>query len=448
MLKHNLRARPLFFRRSPMPRRNLLVLVTMTLVALLCYQQVQRNPYGHVLAHAMTTIENRYIEPVPPLKLFQRAMDGMLDKLDEHSAYIPPADLPEFQQTIDLQFKGVGMEVGLDPKTKQLIVLSPLAGSPAYKAGIRAGDRILRIGKDSTQGMSLRDAVGLLRGKGGTSVTLTVLHAGEQKPVEITIIRGKIQVDSVRGDTRNADGSWNFVLEDHPRIGYIRITSFTDKTAEELDRTLGWLAAHDMRGLVLDLRDNPGGYVAAAVDVCDLLIPSGVIVTVRRRGGQISRTYAASGQARFTDFPIAVLINDHTASAAEIVAACLQDHHRAMVFGQRSYGKGTIQEIIDLEKGCGAMKFTTAHYWRPDGKNINRPANADTKADWGVSPDESGKVTLTDEEQNRWRKWRNHRDAVRSAAKQEADKEAQKPFVDGPLAQAVEYLEKEPAGKP
>ena len=187
---------------SPMPRRNLLVLVAVTLVALLCYQRVQKNPYGHVLANAMTTIENRYIEPVQASKLFERAMDGMLDKLDDNSAYITPADLQEFQQSIDLQFEGVGMEVALDPQTKQLMVLSPLAGSPAYKAGIRAGDKILRIGADSTQGMSLRDAVGLLRGKPGTPVTLTVLHEGEEKPTEITIVRGTIQVDSVRGDTR------------------------------------------------------------------------------------------------------------------------------------------------------------------------------------------------------------------------------------------------------
>ena len=197
----------------------------------------------------------------------------------------------------------------------------------------------------------------------------------------------------------------------------------------------GVASAHDMRGLVLDLRDDPGGYLDAAVDVCDLLIPSGVIVTTRRRGGRISRTYAASGQARFTDFPIAVLINDHTASAAEIVAACLQDHHRAVVFGQRTYGKGTIQEVIDLDKGCGAMKFTTASYWRPSGKNINRPANADAKADWGVSPDEGGKVASTGEEQGRWRKWRAHRDTVHpSANKPSAGKEGAEPFVDRPLS--------------
>ena len=167
------------------------------------------------------------------------------------------------------------------------MVLSPLAGSPAYRAGIRAGDRILRIGEASTQGMSLPDAVGLLRGKPGDPVTLTVLHEGENQPTEIKIVREKIQIDTVLGDTRNADGSWNFFLQGDDRIGYVRITSFTDKTADELEKALTWLSAHDMRGLVLDLRDDPGGYITAAVDVCDMLLPSGVIVTVRRRDGRI-----------------------------------------------------------------------------------------------------------------------------------------------------------------
>jgi carboxyl-terminal processing protease len=430
-----------------MPRRNLVVLVTVTLVALLCYQRVQKNPYGRVLANAMTTIENRYIEPVEASKLFERAMDGIVDKLDDNSAYISPADLKEFRQSIDLQFEGVGMEVAMDPETKQLMVLSPLAGCPAYKAGIRAGDKILRIGADSTRGMSLHDAVALLRGKPGEPVTLTVLHEGEQKPVEITIVRGKIQVDSVRGDTRNADGSWNFFLAGHRRIGYIRIESFTDKTADELEQALKWLSAHDMSGLVLDLRDDPGGYVTAAVDVCDQLISSGVIVTVRRRGGEISRTYAASGQGQFTDFPIAVLINEKTASAAEIVAACLQDHHRAMIFGGRSYGKGTVQEVIDLEKGCGAMKITTANYWRPNGKNIHRSPDASAKADWGVSPDEGGRMPLSGEEQSRWRVWRARRDASQLPANTATPQDHAEPFVDRPLVRAVEYLEKEAAGK-
>jgi len=436
-----------------MPRRNLFVLVVATLLALLCYQRVQKNPYGRVVANAMIRIESRALEPVGALKLFEGAMEGMVDTLDDYSAYISPDDLKAFHETIDQEFVGVGMEVALDPQTKQIVVLSPLVGSPAYKAGIHAGDKILRIDQDSTQGMSLKDAVGLLRGKPGDPVTLTIQHEGEEKPVELKIIRDNIQVDTVQGDTRNADGSWNFFLEGHDRIGYIRINSFTDKTFGEMQQALTWLSEHDMRGLVLDLRDDPGGYLDAAVDVCDLLIPSGVIVTTRRRDGRISRTYAASGQGQFTDFPIAVLVNQLTASAAEIVAACLQDHHRAVVVGQRSYGKGTIQEVMDLEKDCGAMKITTASYWRPSGKNIHRPHDAGEKADWGVSPDEGYKVMPTGDEQIRWRVWRARRDVFQAVVKNGVSqngetKNGEDPFVDRPLARGVEYVEKEAAEKP
>jgi carboxyl-terminal processing protease len=435
-----------------MPRRNLFVLLAVTLVALLCYQRVQRNPYGHVLANAMTRIEDRYLEPIVGSDLFEGAMNGMLGRLDDNSAYITPAKLQKFHEMLDRQFGGVGVEVALEPQTRQLMVLSPLVGSPAHKAGVRAGDRILRIGQTSTQGMSLNDAEGLMRGKPGDPVTLTVLHEGEEKPVEIRIVRDKIQIESVLGDMRNADGSWSYFLEGRDRIGYIRIASFTDKTADEVKKALEWLSAHEMRGLVLDLRDDPGGYLEAAVDVCDLLIPSGVIVTTRRREGRISRTYAASGQGRFTDFPMAVLVNQLTASAAEIVAACLQDQHRAAIVGQRSYGKGTIQEVLDLEKGCGAMKLTTASYWRPGGKNIQRPQNADSNADWGVSPNDGCKVTLTGEEHARWRVWRARRDVFQPVAegrpaKDGGGKESGEPFVDRPLVRAVECVEKETAGK-
>jgi carboxyl-terminal processing protease len=426
-----------------MPRRNLFLLIAVTFVALLCYERVQKTPYGRVLANAMATIENQYLEPVKESTLFEKAMDGMIGDLDPNSVYITPAELQEFNQSIDLQFEGVGMEVAMDPETKQLTVLSPMAGSPAYQAGILAGDSILRIDGNSTQGMSLHDAVGLLRGRPGTSVTLTILHQGQDEPVAISIVRGKIQAESVRGDTRNADGSWNFFLEGHNQIGYIRIDSFTDKTAEEMERALMWLSSHDMRGLVLDLRDDPGGYVGAAVHVCDELLSSGTIVTVRRRGGQISHTYTASGQGQFTGFPVAVLVNGHSASAAEIVAACLQDNHRAKVFGQRTYGKGTVQQVIDLEKGCGAMKITTASYWRPSGKNIHRAKDAGPKSDWGVLPDKDCIVEMTDDEQNDWRQWRAHRDGFQPSGKNGAVKNGVKPFVDHPLVRAVEYLEKE-----
>jgi carboxyl-terminal processing protease len=425
-----------------MPRRNLLVLMFVTLVALFCYQRVQKNPYGRVLADAMSTIESRYLDPIPPSKLFEAAINGMIDHLDEHSEYITPGEVQEFHEILDQEFGGVGMVVALDPQNRQLMVLSPLVGSPAYKAGIHVGDKILRIGQSSTQGMSLQDALGLLRGKPGEPIQVSVLHEGAKEPTEIQIVREIIQVPTVLGDTHNPDGSWNFFIEGHDKIGYLRITSFTDKTPEEFVNALTWLSKHGMRGLVLDLRDDPGGYLDAAVKVCDMLVDSGVIVTTRRRGGHISKTYPASGKAEFTDFPIAVLINSQSASAAEIVAACLQDHHRAVIIGQRSYGKGTVQEIMPLESSCGALKLTTASYWRPSGKNINRPQVDGAKTDWGVTPDEGYKVDLTNEEQNRWRLWRSRRDTSQPPAKNGAAKESAEPFIDRPLQKAVEHLKK------
>ena len=429
-----------------MPRRNLLILLVVTLVALVCYQHAERNPYVRVLADAMTMIEKRSLEPAKDAELFEGAMDGMLGQLDDYSTYISPADLPEFQESIDLQFAGVGMELALDPETKQLTVLSPLVGSPAYRAGILAGDRILRIGKATTEGISLGDAVALLHGKPGEPVTLSILHEGGKQPVEIKLVREIIQVPSVLGDTRNADGSWNFMLQGRDRIGYLRISSFTDDTAAELGEAIAWLSAHDMRGLVLDLRDDPGGYLTAAVDVCDLMVRRGVIVTTRSRGGRISRSFDATGDAAFTAFPLAVVVNQQTASAAEIVAACLQDHHRAVVVGQRTFGKGTVQEIIELGRDYGAMKLTTSSYWRPSGQNIQRPPHAAATDQWGVSPDKGYQVVLGKEEFVRWQLWRAQRDVFQPAAERGPAKNGEKPFIDRQLLRAVEYVEKKGLG--
>lgn len=422
-----------------MPRRNLLILLLIALVAIVCYQRAPRDPYARVLGEAMRTIEGRALERVTDEQLFAHAMDGMLDNLDQYSAYLTPDDWEKFEQSLDLQFAGVGMELELDPDTKQLTVLSPLVGSPAYQAGILAGDRILRIGKTGTDGMSLNDAVVLLRGKPGEPVTLSILHPGEKQPKEVHLVREIVQIASVLGDTRNADGSWNFVLAGHNGIGYVRISSFTDETVVELREVITRLATRDLRGLVLDLRDDPGGYLDAAVDVCDLFLRSGVIVTTKRRGGQIARLCTAAGNTPFADLPLAVVVNQQTASAAEIVAAALQDNHRAVVVGQRSFGKGTVQEIMPLGRDYGAMKLTTASYWRPSGQNIQRPPRATAKDQWGVSPNEGFEVVLDKEEFDRWQQWRADRDAFRPATKPAA-KKGEEPFVDRQLLRAVEYL--------
>ena len=428
-----------------MPRRNLLLLIVVAILALVCYQRVQKNPCLRVMANAINTIERRSLEPIDDLRLFEGAMRGMLGQLDKNSIYIPAADLDAFTEDIERQFAGVGMEVALDPRTNQLTVRSPLAGSPAYEAGVLAGDRILKIDGMSTEGMSMSEAVALLRGPPGKPVALSVLHVGEKEPVEITIVREIIHVNTVLGDTRNEDGSWNYFLAGRDRVGYVRITSFSETTAGELERVLGQLAEQGMRGLVLDLRNDPGGWLAAAVDVCNQLISSGVIVTTRRRGGRISETYRAGGQGPFTDFPLAAVVNQETASAAEIVAACLQDHDRAMIVGQRTYGKGTVQELIDLPRGYGAMKLTTASYWRPSGKDIQRPRDAAKNDQWGVTPNKGYEVVLTDEEYVEWQLWRIRRDAFQQPGNGGDEKDA-KPYVDRQRRRAVEYVEKKGLG--
>ena len=428
-----------------MPRRNLLILFLVAIVALLCRHHTHDGPYTRVMAEAMTIIENRALEPVGDRKLFEGAMSGMLGQLDDYSIYLSPEGLADFEKEVDLQFAGIGIEIAIDPETKQLKVLSPFADSPASKAGILAGDKIVSIGKTNTRGMSMNDAIVLLRGKSGEPVTLSILHQGEQKPQEVTIVREMVQGTSVLGDTRNPDGSWNFFLDGHDQIGYLRISDFTEHTVDELRQALAWMTDKGMRGLVLDLRDNPGGYLDAAVDICDLLIASGKIVTTKSRGGDIRESYSASGDAPFTDFPMAVIVNEDSASASEIVAACLQDNHRAVVVGQRSFGKGTVQELIDLEPGCGAMKLTTSSYWRPSDKNIQRPRKAIAKDEWGVSPDKGFEVVLADDEFKRWEEWREARDVYQPTAKDAETKKDAKPFVDRQRLRAVENVEKQAA---
>ena len=423
-----------------MPRRNLHLLILIVVVSLACRFRADR--YGQTLTFAMGQIDRRYLEEVDRAELFQGAMQGMVDCLaDDYSAFITPSAVNEFQQSLDQKFCGVGMEVSLDPETRQLTVMSPLVGTPAYEAGIRAGDRILKIDGQSTQGPSLKDAVGRMQGEPGEPVVLSVLHPGEEEPVDIEIVRAVIRVDTVAGDTRNADGSWNYFLEGHPDIGYLRINAFGERTADEMRRAMGQLDSEGLKGLILDLRNDPGGLLTAAIEVCDLFIDSGVIVSTRRRDGRIRDRYEATGAAAFGDFPMAVLVNQYSASASEIVAACLQDHGRAIVVGQRSWGKGTVQEIIELGPGQGILKLTTASYWRPSGKNIHRTSDADEDDDWGVIPDEGYQVIVEGEDLTELLRRRMQRDVFKPAEEGDTENAApREPLEDPQLDKAIEYV--------
>ncbi len=426
-----------------MPRRNIAVLAAVLGISLGCYVKV--SPYGRVLVFAMNEIERRALQKKDRKELLQGALDGMTRLLDEHSGYFPPREYTAFEEDLDQEFGGIGIQVYLDKRTRQLTVVTPLYGTPAHKAGIRAGDRIVRIDGQGTQGLSLQDAAERMRGKPGEPVTLTIQRSGEPDPLEVKILRDTIQVDSVVGDRRDAEGHWSYFLDDYDKIAYLRLQTFGARTVDELKAILDELTEAGMRGLILDLRNNRGGLLGAAWAACDLFVEEGVIVTTRDRDGRIKHKFDASSKDTFNGFSVAVLVNHLSASASEIVAACLQDHEVAVVVGERSYGKGTVQELIKLDGGMGALKLTTSSYWRPSGRDINRAEGATEKDEWGVKPDPGYEVPLDDEERVRLIHWRNRRDANQTLDP-EHDPEALDPddlAADRALMKALEYVTRE-----
>jgi carboxyl-terminal processing protease len=430
------------FEESFMPRRNFAIIVVMLLVALFCAFRVQTNPYQRILCESMNVVKRNALEEVDEKQLYEGAMAGMMNSLsDEYSYYMPPLVQQEMNRELDAKFGGIGVEISLDPKTRELIVLSPMLDSPAYRAGVLAGDKVLRINEKSTQGMSLNDASELLRGPLGDKIKLTVLHRGEEKPCDLEMVRAEIHIQTVLGDTRDAKGVWNYFLPGTDKIAYVRVISFSVDTAAELEQTLTSLAKENMKGLILDLRDNPGGLLPAACDICDLFLKKGdPIVSTRGRDKKIIEAFNATGDGQFKEIPLVVLVNQNSASASEIVAACLQDCRRAAIVGQRSFGKGTVQQIIELEKDCGAIRLTTASYWRPSGANIHRKHDASENDQWGVQPDPECKMTVDGDDWKKLFEWRRKRDVQRTDDAPEIAEEYR--TADRQLEKAVEVLQK------
>ncbi len=433
-----------------MPRRNMQLLLIVAIVSVICYEKAgssQRSRYGpmvETLIETLDQIDRHYVERVDRRELFEGALAGILNKLDEYSAFYGPEENNGLQEEFDQQFGGIGIQVSLPAETKQLTVLSPLVGTPAYEAGVLAGDKIVAIDGQSTDGFVIDDALRLLRGRRGEKVRLTVLHEGDDKPVELEIERAIIQVDTVLGDTRNPDNSWNFLLDGTTDIAYIRIMAFYKQTSDELERAITWLRHRQPRALVLDLRDNAGGLLHEAVEVCDQFLDEGRIVSTLGRGGDELETFDAEPGSVFTNLPMAVLVNRYSASAAEIVAACLQDHHRAIVVGERTWGKGSVQSVIDLERGKSALKLTTATYWRPSRRNIHRHKDDKDTDLWGVTPDPGFEVKLSNEDFEKTHLDRRQRDIVgrpTSASATNGSTARDTPRFDPQLQRAVEYLE-------
>jgi carboxyl-terminal processing protease len=375
-----------------------------------------------MLADTVDQVDRNYVKEVDRREMMEAAIRGVMSRLDPYSVYISPEELAQFRSSVESEFGGIGIHLSTDDG--DLRVLSPIYGSPAYRAGILAGDRIVEIDGKSSDGLSIDEAIGRMKGKEGSQIALTVIHAGTDKREHFTLTREMIRVETVLGDHRKPDDTWDFMLDPQAHIGYIRVTAFSRETAGEIRKALTDLQSQKVRGLVLDLRFNPGGLLNSAIEVSNLFISHGRIVSTKGRNTP-ERVWDAHKDGAFEGFPMVVLVNRYSASASEIVAACLQDHQRAIIVGERTWGKGSVQNIIDLDDGRSALKLTTALYQRPSGKNIHRFPDSKEKDEWGVMPNPGFDCRLTDHELTAMMVDRQRRDVLRpghaaSAAKPQA----------------------------
>ncbi|WP_420849036.1 S41 family peptidase [Pseudomonas jilinensis] len=328
-------------------------------------------------AEVLDRIRSAYVEPVDDATLLENAIRGMLEGLDPHSAYLEPEAFQGLQDSTTGQFGGLGIEIGQEDGF--IRVISPIDDTPAARAGIEAGDLIIKIDDQPVKGMSLVDAVNLMRGEAGSKVTLTLVR-GTGSPFEVELTRAVIRVASVRSEELESG------------YAYLRITQFQNNTGDEVRRSLGSLNPNgELKGLVLDLRNNPGGVLQSAVEVADSFLDQGLIVYTQGRLSNAEMRFSATSNNPSRGVPLVVLINGGSASASEIVAGALQDHARAVIMGTDSFGKGSVQTVLPLNNDR-ALKLTTALYYTPNGRSIQAQ---------GIVPDihvERGRVTQEREE--------------------------------------------------
>jgi len=318
----------------------------------------KRIPFEELQAftEVFSKVKSDYVEPVDDKKLIEDAIRGMLNGLDPHSAYLNTQEFSDLKIGTTGQFGGLGIEVGMENGFVK--VISPIDDTPASRAGIQASDLIIKLDDKSVKGMTLNEAVNIMRGKPNTDIELTIVREGEPKPLVIKITREIIRVKSVK----------NRMLE--PGYGYVRITNFQSRTTTDLLKAISDLQKqHQLKGMILDLRNNPGGVLNGAVGVSDAFVNEGLIVYTEGRVEDSSHRYLATPGDSLNGAPLVVLINGGSASASEIVAGALQDHKRAIIMGTKSFGKGSVQTIQELRNGS-AVKLTTARYFTPSGRSI------------------------------------------------------------------------------
>jgi carboxyl-terminal processing protease len=355
------------------PRRKSLVVGPMIALALLCGVFIGKGweRTGHAsetyeelktFSEVLNQVQKHYVDETKPKDLIQGAIRGMLATLDPHSAYMTPEMYKEMQVETKGEFGGVGIQIGV--KDNRLAVIAPIEGTPAYRAGIKAGDFIVKVNDDSTKDLTLMDAVQKMRGPKGSKVSLTIQREGAPDPLVFTLVRDTIKIESVKSK----------VIES---LGYVRLTQFQEATGKDLAKAIRQFREQKVQGAIVDLRNNPGGLLTAAVDVSEQFLPNGkLIVFTKSREGKKDE-WLAKSKDQLEDLPLIILVNEGSASASEIVAGALQDWGRALIVGTTSFGKGSVQTILTLGDGSG-LRLTTAKYYTPKGRSIQST---------GITPD-------------------------------------------------------------
>ncbi|MCD6137933.1 MAG: S41 family peptidase [Deltaproteobacteria bacterium] len=359
-----------------------------------------------IFSDVLDIIEKNYVDPIDSKKLIEGAIQGMVESLDPHSSFLSPDVYKELQIETKGEFSGVGIVITM--KDNVLTVISPIEGSPAHRAGIKAGDQIIKVDGEYTRDMKMWEAVKKMRGKKGTSVVITIVRKGLAEPKDFTIVRDIIPLESVR----------SYLLK--PGYGYVRITNFRDNTYRDVKTAIKKLESGrtPLKGLILDLRDNPGGLLNQAVKVADIFLEKGRIVSIKGRSKAHSKVYSAHREKEERHpYPIVLLINEGSASASEIVAGALQDHNRALVLGTTSFGKGSVQAVEPLRGGAG-LKLTIARYYTPKGHAIQAK---------GIKPDlvvEQTAPTETEAKEQRYLKEKDLKNHLPARPKEGLSKEA------------------------
>ncbi|MCK5511400.1 MAG: S41 family peptidase [Thermodesulfovibrionia bacterium] len=337
----------------------ILIVLSVYLIGALNVKNVgAKEPYEKIkiFAEVLSIVKKNYVDTIEEDKnLIYGAIKGMLNSLDPHSAFMSPDVFKEMQIDTKGEFGGLGIKISI--KDEILTVISPIEDTPAYRAGVKAGDKIIKINKESTKNMNLHDAVTKLRGPKGTSVTITILREELEKPKEITIVRDIIKIRSVK--SKVMDGN----------IGYVKLLQFQQKTGSELAKALKSIEKEEINDLILDLRNNPGGLLNSAIDVANQFLPSHTLVVYIKGRDEEKIEYKTTTGRKIKEYPMIILVNEGSASASEIVAGALQDWEKAVILGAQTFGKGSVQTVIPLSDGSG-LRLTTARYYTPKGRSI------------------------------------------------------------------------------